>query len=62
MGLKILSIQEFLIFHILLIAGLVLLSVGLASGSVGLNIAGIWVLAAGLCMGIGTAFKKLMAK
>ena len=60
--LRVLNIWQFLVSHVLLIVGLILLSVGLASGNVSLNIVGIWLLALGLCMGFGYAFKKLVAK
>ena len=62
MGLKVLSMTEFLISHILLVGGLVLISCGLALDIVGLNIAGIWALAMGLDLGLVPVFKKLAAK
>ncbi len=62
MGLKILSIQEWVLSHILLVAGLVLITIGLIQGAVVLNIIGIWCFALGLCLGFSYAFKKLVAK
>ncbi len=62
MGLKVLSIQEWLISHILLVAGLVLVTIGLLQGALVLNIIGIWCFALGLCLGFSYAFKKLAAK
>jgi len=66
MGLKVLSTKEFMISHILVVGGLVLVTVGILQGltglGVGLIIAGMWVGALGLCIGFGAAFKKLLAK
>ncbi len=62
MGLKVLSIQEFIISHILLAGGLVLVTIGLLQEIMELNIIGIWVFALGLCLGFGAAFKRLMTK
>jgi len=66
MGLKVFSITEFLISHILLIGGLVLVTVGiiqhLTTIGLALIIAGMWVGALGLCIGFSAAFKKLLAK
>jgi len=60
--LKVLSIKEWVLSHILLIVGLILVSVGLPSGIIGLTIAGIWAFALGLCLLFGYAFAKLAAK
>ena len=60
MGLKVLGIAEWLISHILIVGGLVLITVGLLQETMVLNIAGIWVVALGLCVVFGTAFRKLI--
>lgn len=62
MGLKVLSILEFLISHIFIVGGLVLITIGLLNELMVLNIIGIWILAVGFCLAIGFSFKKLMAK
>ena len=62
MGLKVLSIQECIVSHILLVAGLVLITIGLIQGAMVLNIIGIWAFALGLCLMLGFIFAKLLAK
>ena len=66
MGLKIFTTKEFIISHTLVIGGLILITAGILQGlsSLGaaLIIVGMWVGALGLCIGFGTAFKKLLAK
>ena len=62
MGLKVLSIREWLMSHILLVGGLVLITIGLLQGIGGLTIGGIWAVALGLCLGFSGAFKKLAEK
>ncbi|MFC2003528.1 hypothetical protein ACFLV4_06280 [Chloroflexota bacterium] len=62
MGLKVLSITELLASHILLVGALVLVTIGLLQGIVVLNVIGIWAFALGLCVGVGAALKKLLAK
>ena len=69
MGLKVLSIKEFLISHILLVGGLILVSIGILLHDLGLTrlgvalfIAGMWVGACGLYVAFGFIFKKLLAK
>ena len=62
MGLKVLSITELLVTHILLVGGLVLITIGLLQEAMVLNVIGIWAFALGLCVGFGAAFKKLAAK
>ncbi len=62
MSLKVLSIQEFLTSHILLLGGLVLITIGLLRGAMVLNIIGIWAFALGLCLGLGSTLKKFAAK
>ena len=62
MGLKVLNIWQFLISHILLVAGLVLITIRLSQEAMVLNIIGIWCFALGLCLGFSYAFKKLVAK
>ena len=62
MSLKVLSIQEWLSSHILLVGGLVLVTIGLLQEGVVLTIIGIWGFALGLCLGFGAAFKKLATK
>ena len=62
MGLKVFSVSEFLVFHFLLVGGLVLVTIGLLQGAVVLNVIGIWTIALGLCTGLSIALKKLSAK
>ena len=62
MGLKVLSVKEFILSHILLAAGLVLITLGLLQEGMALTVIGIWAIALGLCLGFGAAFKKLAAK
>ncbi|MBL7074691.1 hypothetical protein ISS37_05555 [candidate division KSB1 bacterium] len=62
MGLKVLTIAQWIISHIFLIGGLVLITIGLANGTMLLNIIGIWALAIGMCLAIGFSFKKLVEK
>jgi len=62
MGLKVLSITEWLISHILITGGLILVTVGLLKGIMGLHIAGLWVFAVGICFGLWAAFRKLVTK
>ena len=62
MGLKVLSVPLFIISHILLIGGLVLITLGLLKGTMLFNIIGIWAFALGLCVSIGFSFKKLVSK
>ena len=61
-GLKVLNTTELLVSHILIVGALVLVTVGLIQGVMGLNIIGIWAFALGLCVGVGGALKKLVAK
>lgn len=60
MGLKVLSVGEFIISHIFLIAGLVLITLGLLQARVLFNVIGIWLVALGFCFAIGGCFKKLV--
>ncbi len=62
MGLTVLSIREWLVSHILLVGGLVLVTIGLLQGNMVLNVIGIWSFALGLCTVFSIAFKKLVAK
>ncbi len=62
MGLKVLSITEFLLSHILLVGGLVLVTIGLLQDFMVLNIIGIWAFALGACLGFSFVFRKLAAK
>ena len=62
MGLKVMSVKEFAVSHVIVVGGLVLVTVGLSLQVVGLTIAGIWIFAVGMCVGLGFAFKKLTAK
>jgi hypothetical protein len=62
MGLKILSIREFLVSHVLLVGGLVLVTIGLLQDIMVLNIIGIWAFTFGACIGFCSAFRKLAAK
>jgi len=61
-GLKVLSTKEWALSHGFLIGGLILLSVGLSLGLIGLLIAGIWCFAGGLCFAFSSVFRKLYAK
>ncbi len=60
--LKVLNIKEWVLSHVFLIGGLVLLSIGLGSGAIGLTITGIWCIAGGFCFTLRSAFAKLAAK
>jgi uncharacterized membrane protein YiaA len=62
MGLKVISIWEFIISHLFLVAGLILITVGMLNDEVALNIIGIWIFVLGLCLGFGFVFKRLAAK
>ena len=62
MGLNVLGTKEFVVSHILLVGGLVLVTIGLLQEAMVLNILGIWAIALGLCTGLGAAFKKLASK
>ncbi|MFC2032674.1 hypothetical protein ACFLUS_04880 [Chloroflexota bacterium] len=62
MGLKVLNLREWLTAHILLVVGLVLITVGLLQGVMPLTVGGIWAIALGLCLVVGSAFKKLVEK
>ena len=62
MGLKVLGIREWITSHILLVGGLVLVTMGLLQEAGGLLVGGIWAFAMGLCIGLGAAFKKILAK
>ena len=62
MGLKVLSVQECIVSHILLVAGLVLITIGLLQGAMVLTVIGIWAFVLGLCRGFSSTFKKLAAK
>ena len=59
---KVMSVTEFLVSHLLLVAGLVLVTIGLLQGAMVLNVIGIWAIALGLCAGLGAVLKKLSAK
>ncbi len=60
--LKVLNVKEFVLSHILLVGGLVLVTIGLLQGVMALNVIGIWVIALGLCLTFGYIFAKLAAK
>jgi len=60
--LKVLNVKEFVLTHILLVGGLVLITIGLLQEYVVLNIIGMWALALGLCVGFGAIFAKLVSK
>ena len=62
MGLKVLSIRELLASHTIIIAGLVLITIGLLQDVMILNIAGIWTAALGFCIVFGAVFRKLVSK
>jgi hypothetical protein len=66
---KVLSRKEWALSHGFILAGLILLSIGLAlglgphiGGIIGLIIAGIWCFAGGLCLIFIPAFRKLAQK
>ena len=68
-NLKMLSKKEWALSHGFILAGLILLSIGLALGLgryigaiVGLMIAGIWCYAGGLCLILIPAFRRLAQK
>ena len=60
--LKVLSVRDWLISHILMVAGLVLITVGLLQDTMVLNVIGIWLFVIGFCLGFSAAVKKLAAK
>lgn len=62
MGLKVLSVVEWLASHILIIGGLTLITIGLLQEVVVLTIIGIWAIALGACIVFGAAFRKLATK
>ncbi len=62
LGFKIMSVTEWLLSHILLAAGLVLVTIGLLQDQMTLNIIGIWVFVLGLCLGFTFAFRKVLPK
>ena len=62
MSLKVLNIRDFLVSHILLVGGLVLVTMGLLQPNMNLNVIGIWTIALGLCLAIGNGFKRLSEK
>lgn len=62
MGLKVLSVVEWLASHILIIGGLTLITIGLLRDGMALSISGIWAIALGTCIVFGAAFKKLATK
>jgi len=62
MGLKVLSLREWIASHVLLIGGLVLITIGLLQEDMVLTVIGIWAFALGLCVAFTGAFKKLAAK
>ena len=68
-NLKLLRKKGWALSHSLILAGLILLSIGLASGlgryiggMIGLVIAGIWCFAGGLCFIFILAFRRLAQK
>jgi hypothetical protein len=68
-NLKVLSKKKWALSHGFILAGLILLSIGLALGPgryvrgiIGLIIAGIWCFAGGLCFIFIPAFRKLAQK
>jgi len=62
LGFKIMSVTEWLLSHILLVAGLVLVTIGLVQDEMTLNIIGMWVFVLGLCLGLTFAFRKVISK
>ncbi len=60
--LKVLNVKEFVLSHILLVGGLVLITIGLLQETMALTVIGIWVIALGLCLAFGFIFAKLVAK
>ena len=62
MGLKVLSRNQFILSHVLLVGGLILFSVGPALHITALIFAGIWFFAGGMCVAFSSAFAKLAAK
>jgi len=62
MGLSVMSIQEWIISHILFLGGLIVITIGLLNDSMGFTIAGIWAFVLGVCLGTSAIVKKLFAK
>jgi uncharacterized membrane protein YiaA len=62
LGFKIMSASEWLLSHILLVAGLVLVTIGLVQDAMVLNIIGMWVFVLGLCLGFTFCFRNLHSK
>ena len=60
MGLKVLSVKEFILSHLLLVIGLTLVSLGLSLDAVGYTITGIWAIALGVCLGLSFILAKLV--
>ncbi len=62
MGLKVMSVSQLLMSHVLLVAGLVLVTIGLLQDTMVLNVIGMWVFVLGLCSGFMFAFRKVLSK
>ena len=62
MGLKVLSVREVVVSHILLVGGLILVTIGLLQDAMVLNVIGIWAIALGFCVFFGAALGKLASK
>jgi uncharacterized membrane protein YiaA len=60
--LKVLSLTQLLMSHVLLVAGLILVTIGLVQDNMVLNIIGMWVFVLGLCAGFMFAFRKVISK
>lgn len=57
--LQVLSFLEFFLSHLFLIAGLVLVTIGLLNGNLVLTIIGIWIFMLGVCLGFTFTARKL---
>ena len=62
MGLKVLSVFEFLLSHVLIAGGLVMITLGLLNSIMVLNVIGIWVTMLGFCLAFTFTARKLYAK
>ena len=59
---QVLNIWEWAVSHVVIIAGLALLTVGLSLGIVAATIGGIWTLAGGVCLTCFFVLPKLYKK
>jgi len=62
MGLKVLTLKQWILSHALLVAGLILITIGLLQGGMVLNVIGIWAFTLGLCLLLGFSFARVISK